>query len=327
MTIIASAPGKLVLCGEYAVLYGAPAIAMAVNCRARVVIDSSDEKHHTIEAPGYSTNAGAFTTSGAGFGWLEGEDDYELLRHVWQEAGTHFGENKAITLDTRAFLHRGSGAKIGIGSSAALASALAIALAPAGADATRIAFDAHRRFQGGVGSGVDVACSTTGGLVEYTMEGTRTRSLQWPEGLHFRVLWVGVPASTRERLLKLDQQSKLASSAALILASRRMAATWKNGVAHDVLKGYADYIAVLHEFSVDHDLGIFDAGHAELTVAAARSGLVYKPCGAGGGDAGIVFAEDAAAADAFVSYAAEQGAYPLDIDLDMNGARLERESS
>ncbi|NIV17605.1 MAG: hypothetical protein GWN47_04165 [Woeseiaceae bacterium] len=327
MTIIASAPGKLVLSGEYAVLYGAPAIAMAVDCRARVVIEGTAEKHHTIEAPGYSSARGAFTADNAGFEWLNGEDDYGLLRHVWQEAGVRFDENKAITLDTSAFLHRESGAKIGIGSSAALASALARLLAHEDADATRIAFDAHRRFQGGVGSGVDVACSTSGGLVEYTMENAVTRALRWPEGLHFRVLWVGVPASTRERLLKLDQQSKLASSAALVLASRRMAAAWKRGAAQDVLTGYADYIAVLREFSVDHDLGIFDAGHAELTEAASKAGIIYKPCGAGGGDAGIALAEDAAAVDEFVSNAVEQGAHRLDLEIDMNGARLEREPS
>ena len=36
MRFSASAPGKAVLSGEYAVLQGAPAIAMAVDCRARV---------------------------------------------------------------------------------------------------------------------------------------------------------------------------------------------------------------------------------------------------------------------------------------------------
>ena len=33
MTVVASAPGKIVLSGEYAVLFGAPAICLAVNRR------------------------------------------------------------------------------------------------------------------------------------------------------------------------------------------------------------------------------------------------------------------------------------------------------
>ncbi len=42
--ITASAPGKLVLSGEYAVLDGAPAICMAVDRRARVTISASGEE-------------------------------------------------------------------------------------------------------------------------------------------------------------------------------------------------------------------------------------------------------------------------------------------
>ena len=45
---------------------------------------------------------------------------------------------------------------------------------------------------------------------------------------------------------------------------------------------------MLRQFSIDHDLGIFDAGHDELADLAASVDLVYKPCGAGGGDIGIV---------------------------------------
>ena len=39
--VTASAPGKVVLSGEYAVLSGAPAICMAVNRRATVTIEQT----------------------------------------------------------------------------------------------------------------------------------------------------------------------------------------------------------------------------------------------------------------------------------------------
>jgi phosphomevalonate kinase len=55
---------------------------------------------------------------------------------------------------------------------------------------------------------------------------------------------------------------------------------------------YGHYIEQLREFSIDHDLGIFDAGHDEIHGAASAANLVYKPCGAGGGDVGIVFSRD-----------------------------------
>ncbi|HEX7719131.1 MAG TPA: hypothetical protein VF389_04940, partial [Woeseiaceae bacterium] len=46
--VMMSAPGKAVLCGEYAVLDGAPAIVMAVNCRARVKLQSTNEASHSL---------------------------------------------------------------------------------------------------------------------------------------------------------------------------------------------------------------------------------------------------------------------------------------
>ena len=51
--VTASAPGKVIVSGEYAVLDGAPAICMAVNRRARVSIVAADASRHTVSAPGY----------------------------------------------------------------------------------------------------------------------------------------------------------------------------------------------------------------------------------------------------------------------------------
>lgn len=329
MNVIASAPGKLVLSGEYAVLDGAPAVAMAVNCRARVTIELSGNDHHTVIAPGYSDVKGTFRSNDADFEWLEGGEVYELLRHVWQEAGVRPKQHWAITLDTSAFIYGESGNKLGLGSSAAVSVALATALVCASeidADATRIAFNAHQRFQGGMGSGVDIACSASGGLSAYTVNGGAARRLDWPDGLACGIIWVGVSASTRKRLAQLEHQDDHVSRAALALASRRMAAAWSSGSARNVLDGYPDYIGVLREFSVDHDLGIFDAGHAELTDMAARAGLVYKPCGAGGGDTGVVLATGRDAVDAYLGDARSMGMHPVEFGLDSNGARIDRES-
>ncbi|MCW8846391.1 MAG: hypothetical protein OQK99_11185 [Gammaproteobacteria bacterium] len=47
-----SAPGKLILAGEYAVLDGAPGLVMAVDRRARVSLEPSSDEHWQVTSAG-----------------------------------------------------------------------------------------------------------------------------------------------------------------------------------------------------------------------------------------------------------------------------------
>lgn len=51
MTVTASAPGKAILFGEHAVVYGKPAIAVAVDKRARVTINEGNTDHIQLKIP------------------------------------------------------------------------------------------------------------------------------------------------------------------------------------------------------------------------------------------------------------------------------------
>ena len=77
------------------------------------------------------------------------------------------------TLDTRTFFSTtGARHKLGLGSSAALTVALAGAIhahAGRGAPVAGRLIAAHRRMQGGRGSGLDVAASLTGGAIGYRL--------------------------------------------------------------------------------------------------------------------------------------------------------------
>ena len=106
-----------------------------------------------------------------------------------------------------------------------------------------------------------------------------------------------------------------------------MASAWESGSAGEVLARYHESIEVLQEFSADHDLGVFDAGHDELTALAAKAGLVYKPCGAGGGDIGILLAHDAERADAFIAESLPMNFRALDLQFDEHGAQVGRISN
>jgi phosphomevalonate kinase len=299
VTSRASAPGKIVLAGEYAVLWDAPAVCMAIDRRATAALRESVDGECHVTSPGFA-----------------GADRYRVVDAVTGGRRPAFD----IELDTRAFMEQGR--KIGIGSSAALTVSLVAALGNS-TDVYGEALAAHRRLQGGTGSGVDVAAAVHGGLFDYEMPTNAVHPLTWPEGLVYRVIWTGVSASTAEKLAILEHAPARPSRSALLLAALRMRDAWASGDADRILADYVDYVGVLREFSVDHDLGIFDAGHDELTDAAMVDGLVYKPAGAGGGDIGMVFGRGDAALDAFVDRHAALIRGVLPCALDPTGVRPE----
>lgn len=313
----ASAPGKVVLSAEYAVLDGAPAICMAVNRRAVVSITPCRGRISTVEAPGYCDGTGEFEITPDGLEWRDGQSSFELVDIAFAAGAVRAESAIAIRLDSSAFADPVSGDKIGIGSSAAVT----VALCAAGRrslDSSALARRVHTELQGGAGSGVDVACSIAGGLIEYRMAGANTTPLRWPAGLHWRLVWTGVSADTRSRLARLDAGVSKPSRVRLFASAERMADAWHSAEAGKIMSEYPAYIETLREFSVDHELGIFDAGHDALARRASAAQLVYKPCGAGGGDVGIVFGQDRASVQRFVNDL-PAGATSVDCELGEEG--------
>ncbi len=107
--VCASAPGKVVLCGEYAVLDGAPAICMAVRRRAKVRVTNIDGARNRVSAPGYSEHEGWFTANGPAVDWLQAADDYTIVDAVWRTLGPAAKGSLCIELDARTFVDQESG--------------------------------------------------------------------------------------------------------------------------------------------------------------------------------------------------------------------------
>lgn len=296
-----SAPGKVILTGEYAVLAGAPAISMAVDRRATVTIEYGGE------------------TAQRSIG-LDGEPDSSLLNCVCRALGVDIPVANII-MDTSQFSDGQSGRKLGVGSSAALAVALAKALSDSSTKCETLlhqALAAHREFQRGNGSGVDVATSVAGGIIKYRQDCLPV-ALNWHDGLQYALLWSGIPASTSAKLDQLAATNSGSSHAALVTEAETVADAWQNTATGEFLDVLRGYIVALRRFDAGHSLGIFDAGHDTLAKLSATADVVYKPCGAGGGDVGIVLGLDYAAVQKFASVATRSGFRILDMKIDANG--------
>ena len=325
-SIQTSAPGKVIVAGEYAVLDGAPAICMAVDRRAYVTVTEGDAECHSVLAPGYSQSPGRFNAHHHGLEWLDGASGFPLLTAVWQELAAKPRRQLSIVLDTNEFSDARAGIKLGIGSSAALTVALVAALDLAlggGRSVDRIAAAAHRRLQNGAGSGADIACSLRGGVIVYRMGDTTQTALRWPTDLHYALLWSGVSANTTAQLGKLAAVAAGVSRAELGTAAGAVAAAWSGGQVTPIISALRRYAAALRRFDDEHGLGIYDAGHAGLATAAESCDVVYKPCGAGGGDLGIAVADEVAAIDAFVALARDHGFRQMPMAIEASGLRCE----
>jgi phosphomevalonate kinase len=227
-----------------------------------------------------------------------------------------------------------SGRKLGLGSSSAVAVALTAALSritSSPIDVLSIAAEAHREFQRGHGSGTDIASSFHGGVIQYRMHpGQAPMQPGWPAGLAYRLFWSGNSAATTDQLLKylpvMAEKSASPSHRALSEMAGKVAASWSHGNAAATFTALSDYATALRIFSDDCKLGIFAAGHGQMADLASACGIVYKPCGAGGGDVGIALSLDKRRLDKFTAGAARTSFRQLDVRLDCQGVRIDSEN-
>jgi phosphomevalonate kinase len=148
-------------------------------------------------------------------------------------------------------------------------------------------------------------------------------ALQWPAELHYALLWSGVSANTPAQLQKQAAAARGVRRAELGAAAGEVVAAWRGGQVAAIINSLRAYTAALRRFDVEHELGIFAAGHAALGAAAESSGVLYKPCGAGGGDLGIVLATEDAAIDAFLVPARKHGFRRVPAAIDADGLRCD----
>jgi phosphomevalonate kinase len=351
--LCASAPGKLVLLGEYAVLFGHPAVVMAVNRRADVRLEASGSAEWTVAAPGFEDHPAAFRFDGErGFCWNDPDGAAAARLGLVQRTAEGLVDSGLLNsqpleparmiLDTQAFFHPTAGGKVklGIGSSAALTVALAAALRTwNGEDARSDGFsigellDLHRSFQGGFGSGIDLAASRNGGVLEYRLVAGGRRpvaeKLILPKDLRMVFVWTGRSASTASFLSRLAEGLQ-AGNGAIARALDDLGRLSAVGIMHLRAGDTAAFLQTVNDFaSAMECLGdaagipILSDEHMALTRLADAFAMAYKPSGAGGGDLGIAFTDDPDAAAAFRAESEGEGFAILDLKVDNRGVATE----
>jgi len=138
------------------------------------------------------------------------------------------------------------------------------------------------------------------------------------------LLWSGRSCSTAAQLQKLDTARPSDAAAALIAAAEGVAAAWHSDAVQQILTALRGYADALRHYDDEYQLDIFSAGHAALTEHATSSKVVYKPCGAGGGDFGIAVADDRQKLLAFTAVAEAKGFVRSDLAIESAGMVLDR---
>ena len=334
--IVASAPGKLVLLGEYAVLAGAPALVLAVERRGRAALAPSGSHCWEIISPTLGLQARFHLQhdeaiwhgpAPAELVWVA-----TLLARFPQVDRLH---PCRIELDSDAFYlgRPGARTKLGLGSSAALAVALLgalHALANVAPPTLGEAIAAHRAIQHGHGSGIDIAASLAGGMSRFQLTGDAARAdpTTLPEGVGWACVYSGHPASTRAMLgtVAAWREREPTTYAQYMhglatISSRGIDAL----AAHDAaafLSCLHDYATVLARFGEAAGVDIVSRGHRAIATIAADCGCVYKSCGAGGGDIGVTFAVEDTRLREFSERALRAGYPVIGLEADPKGLEV-----
>jgi mevalonate kinase len=319
--VVVSAPGKLMLFGEHAVVYGYPCIVTAVDRRIQVVAELINEKVLKINAPGvdlkdYDVRLGDLTSKAS--------KPANFIQIAVKNFYNAYKIKRGIRIETRSQFS----SEFGFGSSSAVTVATLAALSEvfnlnlSKRNLFDLGYKTVLEIQG-VGSGFDIAASIWGGTLYFVTAGKKI------EPFHIKEM----PLVIGYTGFKADTPTLVRQVASFYKNNKELVELIFNGmnlIVKDARKALKD-----SEFKKIGDLaninqGLLDSLGVNTTklsnlIFAARSAGAYgaKLSGAGGGDCMIAFISKDKRK--FIEKAIEKvGGKVLHVKVGAEGVRVEK---
>ena len=324
----ASAPGKLILTGEYAVLGGAPAVVIGVNRRVTAAVGPP------IGSPFIAAVIAELAARGlADAARRAGEIAVESAPLYAGPLKLGLGSSAAVTVAATALALELGDADIRAGAMAATTNDgwSATNVLSTIASATRepvdqalvlaIASAAHASAQaarGSRGSGADVAAAVHGGVIAF-QAGEVTR-LAWPASLALVPFFTGHAAETGPLVAQVVNANPQRALEEIAAASVRAIAALETGEL--AIAAFSRCADAFDELASATNLPLVPPCVRAARRAMASFGGTAKTTGAGGGDVAIALLPATSDLDAARAAIAAAGGQPLDLAIDPDGVRL-----
>lgn len=286
MGVVASAPAKVILFGEHFVVYGEPAIVLAIDKRAYATVECRKDKRLYIRSANLNL-AGCFEN-----GILrieqgdakEAKSRFEPVKLAVDKILEKYGESVGLNIEINSTVPVAAG----LGSSAAVAAAVAAAVGElvgvkmTKEDVLRITFEAEKTVHG-TPSGIDPAIATFGGTLLFQTD-TGFKPLEVGMDIPLIIGNTGVERFTRLQVEKVrnlrERHSQIVDH--IMWAAREVVLRAVDALKENDLETLGELMNINH--ALLYGVGVSDESLEWLINAARKAGaLGAKLTGAGGG--------------------------------------------
>jgi mevalonate kinase len=295
MGVVASAPAKVILFGEHFVVYGEPAIVLAIDKRAYAKAESREDKllHITsanlnlvadVEDGTLRVEHGDLNEARMKFGPVK-----MAVEKVLEKSGESVGLNVEINSTVPVGAGLGSSAAVVAAVTAAVGAALSLNMSRE--DIFRIALEGERIVHG-TPSGIDPAIATFGGILLFQID-TGFKPLEVKTDIPLVIGHTGVERSTKVQVEKVRNMKERYSQVVepVMAAAREIALTATEALKKSDLDTIGELMNINH--ALLSGIGVSDESLEWLINAARKAGaLGAKLTGAGGGGCMIALARN-----------------------------------